>query len=65
MGMANPSMPLWNWNPLDAAVSMPITTPWVLTRGPPESPGFRAASVWMSPVSCSELLSDSSLAVMA
>ena len=27
IGMANPSVPAWNWNPLEAAVSMPITTP--------------------------------------
>ena len=58
MGMAKPSVPAWNWNPLDAAVSMPMTTPSALTSGPPESPGFNEASVWMSPVSCSVLLSD-------
>ncbi len=66
MGMANPSVaPAWNWKPLEAAVSMPITTPCAVTSGPPESPGFSAASVWMRPVSCSELLPEASLAVMA
>jgi len=30
------------------AVFMPITRPRLSTRGPPELPGFRAASVWMT-----------------
>ena len=30
------------------AVLMPMTSPRELTSGPPELPGFRAASVWMT-----------------
>lgn len=29
------------------AVLMPITSPWAFKRGPPELPGFIAASVWI------------------
>src|SRR5512134_2624502 len=34
--------------PLIMAVLMPITSPFVATSGPPELPGLRAASVWMT-----------------
>src|SRR5499427_6075807 len=56
----------WNWNPEepDAAVSMPITLPVVLTSGPPESPGWMGALWWISPVSCSEVPAPSSDAVI-
>ncbi len=54
----------WNWKLCDAAVSMPTTLPVALTRGPPESPGWMLASVWMRPVSCSALAPPSSLAVI-
>ena len=30
------------------AVLMPITRPWESARAPPELPGFKAASVWMT-----------------
>ena len=49
----------------EAAVSIPTTLPALLTRGPPESPGWTLAFTSMSPVSCSELPPLSSLAVMA
>ncbi len=40
IGMAKPWVPeVSNENPWEAAVSMPITSPPVLTREPPESPG--------------------------
>ena len=52
-------------DPLDPAVSMPITWPWVLVSGPPESPGWIGALDWMSPLSRSELLDPSSPAVIA
>ena len=46
-------------------MSIPMTWPAELTSGPPESPGWIGALVWISPVSCSELLAEpSSLAVM-
>ncbi len=54
IGMANPSSPvICIVYPLDAAVSMPITWPLALIRGPPESPGWIAASVWSMLESCS------------
>ena len=31
-------------------VTIPTTWPWLLTSGPPEFPGFTAASNWISPV---------------
>ena len=43
---------------------MPTTCPALLTRGPPESPGWTLAFTSMSPVNCSGLLPSSSLAVM-
>ena len=30
------------------AVFTPMTCPWASTSGPPEFPGFSAASVWMT-----------------
>ncbi len=61
----------WDWllnpvveMPVEAAVSMPTTSPLVLTRGPPESPGWMPALVSISPLSCSALPADSSEAVM-
>ena len=48
----------------DAAVSMPITCPAVLTSGPPESPGWIGALSLMSPLSCSEVPDPSSEAVI-
>ena len=35
--------------PWITAVFTPITSPRELTNGPPEFPGFSAASVWMIP----------------
>ena len=49
---------------LEAAVFMPTTSPWVLTSGPPESPGWMPALVWIRPWSRSALPADSSEAVM-
>ena len=46
------------------AESTPITCPEALTSGPPESPGWMAALVWIMPVSCSELPDVSSPAVI-
>src|SRR5262245_18660918 len=53
MGMANPTpmLPPWPlvfWASEAMAVLMPTTSPWVLTRAPPELPGLIAASVWMA-----------------
>src|SRR5215471_8064768 len=42
MGMAKPMVPL-----RAAMLLMPITSPAMLTSGPPELPGFTVASVWM------------------
>ena len=42
--------------PAAAAVSMPMTSPFESTSGPPESPGWMPAFVSSSPVSRSELL---------
>ena len=44
IGMAKPWVPDdwsldWNENPAEAAVSIPSTSPEVLTSAPPESPG--------------------------
>jgi len=33
---------------------MPMTSPSVLTSGPPESPGWISPSIWISPASRSE-----------
>ena len=44
----------WPKEPLAAAVSMPTTCPAEFTSGPPESPGWMGASVWINPVRCSE-----------
>src|SRR5580658_65349 len=48
MGTANP-MPANTWAPdgLARAVTMPTTSPSRLTSGPPELPGFTAASNWI------------------
>src|SRR5579875_4210222 len=53
-----------NWNPEEAAVSTPITSPWSFTSGPPESPGWMFAFVSISPVSCSDVPELSSDAVI-
>src|SRR5215470_12118260 len=53
-----------NWNPDDAAVSTPLTWPWELTSGPPESPAWMSALDWISPDSCSEVPEPSSEAVI-
>jgi hypothetical protein len=56
IGMAYASVAETSWkpNPDDAAaVSMPTTSPWLLTSRPPESPGSIPAFVSISPVSCS------------
>lgn len=45
-------------------MSIPMTWPEWLARGPPESPGSSGASVWISPVSCSEPPVTSSLATI-
>ena len=51
--------------PVAAAVSMPMTWPWALTSGPPESPGTIRASVCSMPCSVSlPVALPSSLAVM-
>ena len=57
---------VWNWKPVEAeaAVSMPITLPVLLTSGPPESPGWMGALWWMSPVSRSEVPAPSSEATI-
>ena len=41
IGIANASVVETSWtvNCDDAAVSMPMTWPWLLSSGPPESPG--------------------------
>ena len=39
--------------PTEPAVSIPITAPELSTSGPPESPGWIAALVWIKPESCS------------
>ncbi len=49
IGMAKP-MP---WAPSATAVFIPMTSPEILTSGPPELPGLMAASVWKRFVSCS------------
>ncbi len=56
----------WNWNPeeAEAAVSMPITLPVLLTSGPPESPGWMGAVWWISPVSRSTVPAPSSEAMI-
>ncbi len=46
MGMAKP-MPMLPPERLKMAVFTPTTSPFRLTRGPPELPGLMAASVWM------------------
>ena len=43
IGMAKP-IP---WPDERIAVLIPITSPWALSRGPPEFPGLMDASVWM------------------
>ena len=48
----------------EAAVFIPMTTPRIVTSGPPESPGWIGALVWMSPESCSDVLLDWSDAVI-
>jgi len=48
-GEADPA-PALNRTRDDAAVSIPMTWPAALTSGPPESPGCRAALVWMRPL---------------
>ena len=48
----------------EAAVFMPMTTPRIVTSGPPESPGWIGALVWMSPESCSDVPLDWSDAVI-
>ena len=50
--------------PVEAAVSMPMTCPAGLTSGPPESPGWMLAFVSSMPLSCSDELPSSSLAVI-
>ena len=46
------------------AVSMPITCPAASTNGPPESPAWIGASVWIIPIRCSTLPESSSAAVI-
>ena len=41
---------------LMSAETMPTTWPARLTSGPPELPGFTAASTWIKPVSSGPLL---------
>lgn len=69
IGMAKPWVPDGgdevNENPVEAAVSMPITWPAVLTSEPPESPDWTSALTSISPESCSLLPSRESLAVIA
>jgi len=48
----------------DAAVSIPMTCPALLTSEPPESPGWTSALTSMSPVNCSLVPPSSSLAVI-
>jgi hypothetical protein len=43
-GIANPT-PAYTPVLENIAVFIPITCPWVLSKGPPEFPGFTAASV--------------------
>src|ERR1700729_479734 len=57
--------PDWNWKVDDPAVSTPTTWPLILTRGPPESPGWMSASVSSKSVSRSSEPADSSDAVMS
>src|ERR1700730_9295850 len=65
MGMAKPTpAEEENRRPPEAAVSMPMTWPAALTRGPPESPGWMGAFIWMSPVRVSALAPPGSLAVI-
>jgi hypothetical protein len=45
-GMAKP-MPIEPPLRLKIAVFMPTSSPFILTRAPPELPGLIAASVWM------------------
>ena len=56
-------MPAWTVM-ASSSVSMPSTSPSMFTSGPPESPGWIGALVAISPVSLSESLLDSSLAVI-
>ena len=64
-GMANPSVPEpWEEWLCEAAVSMPITWPAVLTKEPPESPGWMLTFTWTRPESCSLAPSRLSRAVM-
>ena len=54
--IANPTPVLPGWEPSVSAASeaiwelTPITSPDSSISGPPELPGFRAASVWIAPV---------------
>ncbi len=66
MGMAKPTESPTDWKRrvAEAAVSMPTTWPERLINGPPESPGSRGASIWMSPESVSGWLPSRSEAVM-
>ena len=69
IGMAKPWLPWdwplnWNEKPAEAAVSTPRTWPEVLTSAPPESPGWMSALVSMRPLSCSDVPSPWSLAVI-
>ena len=36
------------WPPITIAVLTPTTSPFAITSGPPELPGFNDASVWMT-----------------
>ena len=45
-GMANP-MPTFVPDPERMAVFIPMSSPSVFTRAPPELPGLMGASVWM------------------
>ena len=49
IGIAKP-MPMfpWRWPSVMMAVFMPITSPRMLSSGPPELPGLIAASVWIT-----------------
>ncbi|COY83621.1 Uncharacterised protein [Mycobacterium tuberculosis] len=51
--MANPCPPWDSWKLSDAAVFIPTTCPRPLTTGPPESPGWIAASNWINPFNVS------------
>ncbi len=45
-----PGWPLPPLLPLEPAVSTPITSPDAFASGPPESPAWMFASVWIRPV---------------